>query len=79
MAKKKKAVKKERVCMAKGYAYKLEDPSGKWQTSKHWEIVLVDEAPAKVLGRLKIDGADCIVFQRGKSIYAQTAISTKKC
>ena len=79
--KKKSSKKVERVCLVSGYAYELDPAGGDWTKAKddYWEMVSIDGGPADVLGKRSIDGSLVIVARQGGSIYAQTAISVKKC
>jgi hypothetical protein len=80
-AKKASGPKRQCVVMETGYAYELDDPSLNWKTcpSEYWNMEVIVGGEATLLGRRKIDDADCIVMQKGKHIYAQTVVSVKEC
>lgn len=81
MVKKRTTKKTEKVCMSSGYAYELDDSKKNWEktSDESWDITLVSDRPATILGYRRIDGAQMTVVKAGSKIYAQSALHLKKC
>jgi hypothetical protein len=68
-----------RSCTGSGYRFEF---SGKrnWRSSKddNWNTEVGKNMCGRVVGRRRIDGAECSVIKVGRKFYAVTSQSVKK-